>query len=236
MSDGWNESADAWIAQMDANGDFGRRFVVDRPMLERAADGRFQAALDVGCGEGRFCRMLQAKGVRAVGVDPTVQFIEHARKLDPDGDYRVGSADALDFADGSFDLAVSYMVLIDIADIETAVAEMVRVLRPGGSLLIANLSSLLTASFGPEWTEHGAPGVDYPIRKYFEERGEWHEFIGARILNWHRPLSRYMSVLLEKGLILRWFSEPTPYGGDTETAERYRQVPYYVLMEWQKPA
>lgn len=54
MSDGWDESAAAWIADMGDDGDFGRRFVLDAPMVARVRAGSFEAALDVGCGEGRF--------------------------------------------------------------------------------------------------------------------------------------------------------------------------------------
>src|ERR1051325_4570443 len=60
---GWAEAAAAWIADMGEQGDYGRACVLDRPMLERIRGRRFATALDVGCGEGRFCRMLQAAGI-----------------------------------------------------------------------------------------------------------------------------------------------------------------------------
>ena len=130
MADGWTESAQAWIADMGDTGDFGRACVLDRPMLERVAAGSFTEALDVGCGEGRFCRTLQAAGIRTTGIDPTHALIEQARRRDPNGDYRIGQAETLDFPDQSFDLVVSYLSLIDIPDIARAIAEMARVLRP----------------------------------------------------------------------------------------------------------
>ena len=68
---GWAEAAAAWIADMGEQGDYGRACVLDRPMLERIHGRRFATALDVGCGEGRFCRMLQAAGISTVGIDPT---------------------------------------------------------------------------------------------------------------------------------------------------------------------
>jgi hypothetical protein len=52
---------------MGEQGDSGRACVLDRPMLERIHGRRFATALDVGCGEGRFCRMLQAAGIPTVG-------------------------------------------------------------------------------------------------------------------------------------------------------------------------
>ena len=113
-------------------------------MIERIRGQGFSAALDVGCGEGRFCRILQLQGVRTVGIDPTEGLIRRARQLDPCGEYRVARAESFDIADGSFDLAVSYLSLIDIADLARALTNIIRVLRPGGTLLIANLTSFNT--------------------------------------------------------------------------------------------
>ena len=149
MSDGWEESAAAWIADMGDAGDFGRRVVMDAPMMARVRLRPYRRALDVGCGEGRFCRMLRAEGIEAVGIDPARSLIDRARALDAGGDYRVEAAEALGFEDGAFDLVVSYLSLIDIPDAGAAIGEMARVLAPGGRLLIANLNGFNTA--GPRW-------------------------------------------------------------------------------------
>ena len=205
MDTGWPESAAAWIADMGERGDFAREHVLDGPMLARIRGRGFKTALDVGCGEGR--------------------------------------AEALAFPDASFDLVVSYLTLIDIADIGAAIPEMARVLRPGGALLIANLTSFSTA--GLVWdpgTEHStswrrdADGNAYfAIDRYLEERAEWVGWRGIRIKNWHRPLSSYMALLLGAGLELRHFAEPAPTGGDPERAHRYGRVPWFLIMEWEKP-
>ena len=63
------ESAASWIADMGTDGDFGRKFVLDEPMLGRVRAKSFRNALDVGCGEGRFCRVLRALGIEAVGIE-----------------------------------------------------------------------------------------------------------------------------------------------------------------------
>ncbi|MDR3619836.1 MAG: class I SAM-dependent methyltransferase [Paludisphaera borealis] len=235
MSNGWDESASAWIADMGERGDYGREFVLDAPMMDRVRAKDFEVALDVGCGEGRFCRMMRACGIQTIGIDPTIALIEHARRRDPEGDYRVGQAETLDFPDQTFDLVVSYLTLIDIPDVAKAIAEMARVMRPGGTLLIANLGSFNTAAVNGGWT----PGINgeqrFCIDDYLTERPEWVSWRGIRIQNWHRPLSRYMSLLLEQNLNLRHFSEPEPVGADAATAERYRRVPWFMMMEWEKP-
>ena len=216
MSNGWKESASAWIAAVGDRGDFSREFVLDVPMMERVGANRFATALDVGCGEGRFCRMMQQRGIRTVGIDPTEALISRARELDRGGDYRVGLAEAMDLPDGAFELVVSYLTLIDIRDVAAAVREMARVLRPGGRLLIANLTS-------------------FNIDHYLTERVQWVSFSGIRIQNWHRPLGFYMSLLIAEGLNLRYFSEPAPIGGEPAKADLYRRVPWSLVMEWEKP-
>lgn len=238
MGNGWNESAEAWIADMGEHGDFTRRFVLDPMMTGRIAGRAFATALDVGCGEGRFCRMLRRHGIRPVGIDPTAALLRRARALDPDGDYREGRAEQLPFEADAFDLVVSYLTLIDIPDLDAAVAEMARVLRPGGTLLIANLASFVTANGeAAHWVrdDAGRP-LHFPVDRYLEERTYWTSWRGIRIHNWHRPFGRYMAALLGQGLVLGFFAEPDAVAGaDPEMAERYRRAPYCLVMEWTKP-
>jgi 2-polyprenyl-3-methyl-5-hydroxy-6-metoxy-1,4-benzoquinol methylase len=96
MNNGWELSAQAWIDSIGERGDWAREHVLDPVMLGRVTAGRFGCALDVGCGEGRFCRMLKAAGVAATGIDPTHQLVEAARRRDPSGDYRLGRAEQLE--------------------------------------------------------------------------------------------------------------------------------------------
>jgi SAM-dependent methyltransferase len=150
----------------------------------------------------------------------------------PEGDYRLGWAEKLDFADGSFDLVVSYVTLVDVTDQRAAISEMARVLRPGGALLIANLTSFSTAGLSWKRDPDGKPY--FCMDHYLEERAEWVSWRGIRIHNWHRPLGTYMSLLLDVGLQLRHFAEPAPQGGDPAKADRYRRVPYFLMMEWER--
>lgn len=230
MADDWEASAEAWITEQSDGGDYGRRFVLDGPMLARVEAAMPDTALDLGCGEGRFCRMLRAKGIAVVGIDPVERLLEEARRQDPGGDYRAGRAEALELADGAFDLVVSYLSLIDIAALDDALDEAVRVLRPGGRFLIANLTSFNTAGQPGGWQD-GRFCIDH----YLEDRAEWAEWRGIRIVNWHRPLERYMQALIARDLTLTHFAEPAPTGGQPGQIEKYRRVPYFLIMEWKKP-
>jgi len=237
MSDGWDSSAQGWIDAQGEAGDWTRVHVLDRPMLARVDAGRFATALDVGCGEGRFCRMLRARGIGAIGIDPTTRLIEEAQRRDLGGDYRIGRAEALPFADGAFDLVVSYLSLIDIPDLARAIAEMARVLAPGGVLLIANLTSFATASAVPgvTWARDAAGNrLYFAIDHYLEPRPERVAWGEISIVNHHRPLGIYMSLLLAQGLRLTQFDEPRAGGADPERAAAYDRVPWAFVMEWRK--
>jgi SAM-dependent methyltransferase len=237
MGNGWDISAQAWIASIGERGDWAREHVLDPVMLGRVAAGRFRNALDVGCGEGRFCRMLKASGVAATGIDPTTSLLDVARRRDPSGDYRPGRAEQLEFKAVSFDLVVSYVTLVDIPDFRTAIREMTRVLRPGGSLLIANLTGFISACVSEGWVKDADRRfLHYPVDRYLEEFPSWVEWAGIRIENWHRPLSAYMSAFLESGLQLTYFAEPAPVSGDPAHQDRFRRVPWFVVMEWVRPA
>ncbi len=216
MTQGWEASAQAWIEVIGSEGDWGRRYVLDAPMLQRVRGRGIQSAVDIGCGEGRFCRMLKAEGIDCIGIDPTLALIEQARRCDLAGDYRIAGAESLPLQDASCDLAVFYLSLIDIAELDAALAEAHRVLKPGGSLLIANLQGFNTAAVGQG------------------ESVTWIAWQGIRIANHHRPLQRYLQALLSLGFELRHFAEPAPVGVAGDKADRYRRAPNFLLMEWER--
>ena len=138
---GWKTSAPSWIKRTGDQGDFSRQYVLDAPMLARVEVALPSDALDVRCGEGRFCRKLKDLGVATVGLDPVPAMIEAAQCQDNGGQYTLGFAEQLPFADENFDLVVTYLSLLDIDDPAIAISEMVRVLKPNGRVIVANLSS-----------------------------------------------------------------------------------------------
>lgn len=221
---------------MGEHGDFGRRYVLDPVMLPRALATNAKTMLDVGCGEGRFCRMLKTHSVACTGIDPTAALISRARELDDSSTYIEACGEALPFANASFDLVVAYLSLIDMPEISTPISEMARVLAPGGALLVANLNGFNTAGAETGWVRGlGGALKHYPVDYYLDERGFWTEWRGIRIVNHHRPLNAYMREFLRHDLRLSFFDEPAPISGAPEPkAERYRRAPWFVIMEWRK--
>ena len=112
-------------------------------LLEKAGLGRWRAwlaggvsrgrALDLGCGTGRNLP-LYGKDARAIGLDPCHPSLLKARRRAPGVPLVRARAEALPFRDGAFDTVVSGLVFCSIADVPRSLAEVRRVLRPGGVL------------------------------------------------------------------------------------------------------
>lgn len=96
--------------------------------------------LDVGCGNGYVLERYAREGARTVGVDLTETAVELCRKrfalAGLPGEFLVANAEALPFEDGSFDCVCSMGVLHHTPDTACAVAEIRRVLRRGGRLIV----------------------------------------------------------------------------------------------------
>jgi ubiquinone/menaquinone biosynthesis C-methylase UbiE len=232
---GWEFSADAWIASQGDHGDWSRQFVLDPVMKERVARLQPKNVLDVGCGEGRFCRVMKEIGVEVAGIDPTERLLKSARDKDPSGDYREAYAEAIPFADGTFDLVVSYLSLIDIPDHRVAIREMARVLRPGGRLLIANMTNFASTSAQGWVKDKEGKRLYFPVDNYLGEYAMWVSWKGIHIENWHRPLSSYFDALLHYGLQLEEFLEPPAQGCSEEEIQEYARAPWFLVMQWRKP-
>jgi SAM-dependent methyltransferase len=235
-ANGWEQSAGAYIAFQDRQ-DPNRTILLDPVMLRLCGDAAGRRMLDLGCGEGRFCRMLGGRGARTVGLDLTRQMVEAAASRDAGrGSYIRSGAERLPFTSESFDVVVSYVTLVDITGYREAIAEAARVLRPGGRLVVANLG-FVTASDGWLRDEQGRR-LYHRVDRYAEERPLQLEWAGMRIVNWHRPLANYMQAYLGAGLVLREFLEPVPTDEslrDDPEFEDWFRVPFFTVMRWDKP-
>lgn len=135
-----------------------------------------QAALDIGTGTGTIARGLAARGLAVTGLDPSEALMAQARALDAAAGvsvaYHTGRAEALPFPDAAFDLVAAGQCWHWL-DRPAAAREAARVLRPGGTLVIAHFDWLplpgnmveateeLIRTFAPDWTLGRGTGL-YP--------------------------------------------------------------------------
>jgi demethylmenaquinone methyltransferase/2-methoxy-6-polyprenyl-1,4-benzoquinol methylase len=118
-------------------------------MMKKAGDLEGKRCLDVGTGTGEIAFQLAGRAGKdgdVTGVDITPRMLELAekkmgsRKLPKDVRFIAGDALALDFDEGSFDIVTSGYMLRNVTDIQRAIDEMHRVLRPGGKVIVAELA------------------------------------------------------------------------------------------------
>lgn len=114
---------------------------LDRAVIDHfaAAAGEVPRILDAGCGAGRLAGYLTERGCAVTGVDLSAEMIRAARRAHPALRFDVADLAELTYADASFDGVVAWYSLIHTppATLPNAVAELARVLVPGGVLLIA---------------------------------------------------------------------------------------------------
>jgi ubiquinone/menaquinone biosynthesis C-methylase UbiE len=130
----YNKFAERYEDRRDGRDPGGYHDLVDELELgfvERFGCGR--DVLDVGCGTGLLLRRIARFARSARGVDLSPEMLERARARGLD--VVLASATRLPFPDASFDVACSFKVLAHIRDVRGALAEMARVVRPGGHVL-----------------------------------------------------------------------------------------------------
>jgi SAM-dependent methyltransferase len=107
------------------------------PLLDAAAVGSGTRVLDAGCGPGVVCGLAAARGAAPTGVDVAPGMLAEARRRLPEVAFVEADLVALPFASGSFDACVGGFVLNHLPAPEAAVAELARVLAPGGTLALS---------------------------------------------------------------------------------------------------
>ncbi|MEU1474007.1 class I SAM-dependent methyltransferase [Streptomyces sp. NPDC005760] len=205
----------------------------DRPaMFALAGDVTGLRVLDVGCGAGHYITELRARGAaEVVGVEGSTTLLRHART-------RVGDDDAVTLhqhdleeplgflPDDSFDLVVMALVHHHLEARRQLLAEVHRVLRTGGTLLLSTVHP--TA----DWVWHGG--------SYFDEGRVETRFGDSGATNSYRRMTMqtFLGELLDAGFVLERFVEPRA----TEAARRVDesrylktlQTPFFVAVRMRK--
>ncbi|MFE0025050.1 methyltransferase domain-containing protein [Amycolatopsis sp. NPDC059021] len=186
----------------------------ERPaMLELAGEVTGRRILDAGCGAGPLFAALRDRGAVLTGIDASAGILEQARRrLGAEADLRVADlAGPLPFPDEAFDDVVASLVLHYLRDWGPALAELRRVLRPGGRLIVSVdhpfAINLLHRQAG------AAP--DYFATYNWTE--DW--TMGGRTTRmsfWNRPLHAMTDAFTAAGFRIAVISEPHPAPGARE--------------------
>jgi 2-polyprenyl-3-methyl-5-hydroxy-6-metoxy-1,4-benzoquinol methylase len=261
LRDEWTAAAPAWIERIRSDrGDPSRRGLLDDWMLDAVCAGAGAGAsasasagagagaggdvrgldiIDLGCGEGTFGKLLASRGAHVTGIDACPAMIDAAHARRGEGErYFVDDMQELSaIRDAQFDLATSYVSLVDVPDFRRAIAQAFRVLRPGGRFIVCNLAPMVTA--GNMWVRYGdGTRLHFRLDNYCDESVREMPMCGVRLTNFHRTLSSYINAFLAAGFVLEGLREPVP---NTEqlarepTNDDMLRVPLFIIYLLRKP-
>ncbi len=204
----------------------------ERPeMIRLAGDVAGLRVLDAGCGSGPLTAALQARGAVVSGFDLSLVMVDLARRrLGDAADVRVADLGApLPYDDDTFDLVVASLSLHYVEDWDAALAELRRVLEPGGRLTVSIIHPMVYAIVNPD--------ADYfALTKYsedydYEDRTVWMTY-------WHRPLQDVVTTFIRAGFRITQMTEPPP-AADTPAAllptEDGRSFICFLFFELEAP-
>jgi len=212
----WEGEAEAWIRFCREPDAFAWHFNIPAFLELVPEPGRL--TLDIGCGEGRVARELLKRGHTIKGVDGSPTLVEAARNGDPPIDAIHADAANLPFEDETVDLAIAFMALQSVDDLENTIAEIARVLEPDCRLCAAVVHPMNSATEAPH---------------YFAEHAYAESSAGFTFHDVHRPLSQYAAALASAGFVIEELREPVP-GPDLldarPSAERWTRTPCFLHL------
>jgi ubiquinone/menaquinone biosynthesis C-methylase UbiE len=150
---------DLWSSTYDAETE-NLLVILDEAMFQELLDGvvvRGRRVIDVGCGTGRHWKKIMAREPAAlVGYDISSGMLAQLRKKHPSATVHRANADHLvEARDRACDLVVSTLALSHVPDVEGALREWARVLRPGGDILVTDFHPAAAASAGTTFRHEG---------------------------------------------------------------------------------
>ena len=219
----WEEHAAWWQQEFTAGADVEYEEQI-LPLAARHLAGAARV-LDLGCGEGQIARLVAGAGAeRVVGVDASAAQVAEARRRGGGPAYVRASATALPLPTAWFDAVVTCLVLEHVADLDGALDEVARVLRPGGRF-VAFVNHPLFQTPGSGWIDDRVldpPEQYWRVGPYLPESTSVEEVdSGVRLPFFHRPLGRYVNALADRGLRLTRMVEPAPPPGFLALATQY---------------
>jgi SAM-dependent methyltransferase len=230
LRDAWEAQAHAWAAWARTPGHDYCFWRFNLPQFLGIVPDPGELTVDVGAGEGRVSRLLARRGHRVVAIDgsPTLARLT-ATHAQPER-VVVADAAAIPLPDGAADQAIAFMSLQDIDDLDGAVRETARVLRPGGSLCIAVLHPLATAGrFVDESVDSAFVITEpYPHPRRIVDDVE-RDGIGLVFHSMHRPLGAYTGALTDAGFVIEVLNEGVP---DAESIEDYPRLDRQTRIPW----
>ena len=230
----WERNAPAWIEMSRAGADRYRDLVNTPGFLDVLPPIDGLRVLDVGCGEGHNTRLLSKRGARLTALDVSETFLRAASEAEASIDHVRADGTSLPFGDGSFDAATAFMSIMDMPDPASTIAEVARVLRPGGWLQFS-ITHPVSSIPRRRWIDDdGGERSVLAIGGYFEEGemvdrwvfgsapAEMRERHEPFTITWsRRTVSSWINLVISSGFTIDHVAEPF---ADEATAAAHPEV------------
>jgi SAM-dependent methyltransferase len=232
----WDDQAQAWAAWARAP-DHDTFWHFTRWRLLELLPEPGGLTLDLGGGEGRLARELTSRGDRVVGVDSSETLTRLAATHDAGTAAAVGDLAALPFATAAADLAVACMSLQDVDDLDGALRETARVLRPDGCLCLVIVHPINSAG---RFVAEGSDAAFVVNGSYLSEfRYTDHlarDGLAMTFHSVHRPLESYATALAAAGFLIDAIREPAWDSPPAKSQFRgWGRIPIFCFIRARKP-
>ncbi|MEV4314566.1 class I SAM-dependent methyltransferase [Actinocrispum sp. NPDC049592] len=213
LLDSWNSHADEWVAwaRTPAHDHYFRDF--HWPAFVKLLPEPGRLTLDIGCGEGRLSRSLQAVGHRMIAIDGAPNMIRAVVTHEEPVTALLADSSRLPLADEVADCVIAFMSLHDIDPMPETVREIARVLSPGGHLVIAIVHPI--NSLGRFENDAYTARGDYFEPKHYADPVT-RDGLSMTFHGIHRPLQAYTEALADAGFVITRMREVNHANPDHE--------------------
>lgn len=170
--------------------------------------------LDLGCGYGWHCKYAAEHGSDYVlGTDISRKMLEKAQEINTAEQitYRCAAMEEMDFPKDTFDVILSSLAFHYIKDFETLAGNISSWIKPGGEFVFSVEHPVFTSYGTQDWyyDEEGSI-LHFPVDNYYYEGKREAEFLGEKVIKYHRTMTTYLNTLLMHGFQLQHIIEPKP--------------------------
>jgi 2-polyprenyl-3-methyl-5-hydroxy-6-metoxy-1,4-benzoquinol methylase len=209
----WSSVPSNIITDFGDEGDFSRQHILNPTLLGLLGNVKGKPILDAGCGNGYLCRKLAKLGAVMTGIEPADSLFQYAQEKEQSEKLGIlyKQEDLSTYSDTSalYDVVISNMVFMDIPDYESAIINCIKVLKSKGDFIFS-ISHPCFEESGSEWHKKGF----ITTKEYFEE----YVTKPTYGYSFHRPLSKYLNLLIQNNCSIKEIVEPQL---NKEVADKY---------------
>lgn len=250
----WDDQANWYDKIVGEDGSYYHQQVIIPNLLTRLGEIKNKKILDLGCGQGFFCRILSKKHAKVIGIDLSEKLIQIAKKyLTNNIQYFVANSENLSFLEeNSFDFVISILSIGNIRNIEETFKEIYKILKLNGKFIFVIIHPCFRIPRQSSWEYDENSKIQYRrIQRYFSEMEIPIITHPSKVKNqdkiqdqdyslmFHRPLQSLFKSLINNHFLIsdleEWCSNKKSIGKRAKAENRARQeIPLFLMIEAMK--